>query len=138
MRRNTSRAPYSCTMCVRISRESRTIRENNHGGAFPPCRGSDAYPVLFPGDIDRFYATLWADAASVYRSRAGRTYAPGPSTRSGRPEQRRRATNKRRVDGQDSEEEDRTKSECRLHEAHDAERRAERGNRRQAAAAHGS
>src|SRR5688572_12059420 len=97
-------------MWVRISRERRTMREKSQAGALPPWRGSDAYPVLFPADIVRFYATLWADA----------------STDSLSP----RAT-KRRFDGQDSEEEDRTESQRRLHEAHDAKRSTRRGDRRQ-------
>jgi hypothetical protein len=49
-------------MWVRISRERSTIREKSQAGTFPPCRGRDAYPVLFPAAIVRFYATLWADA----------------------------------------------------------------------------
>src|SRR5437773_9725163 len=28
-----------------ISRDSRTMRENSQGGALPPCKGRDAYPV---------------------------------------------------------------------------------------------
>src|SRR5581483_11259816 len=47
-RRSTSAGPYSSTICVRISRERRTIRENSHAGAFPPCRGGEAYPARFP------------------------------------------------------------------------------------------
>jgi hypothetical protein len=45
------------------------MREKSHAGALPPWRGSDAYPVLFPANIDSFYATLWADAAGVLCSR---------------------------------------------------------------------
>src|SRR4051812_9837649 len=59
-------------MCVRISRERRTIREKSHDGAFPPWSGSEAYPVRWPGAMDELYcartaryATLWADASSV-------------------------------------------------------------------------
>jgi len=52
-------------MWVRISRERSTMREKSQAGAFPPWRGSDAYPVLFPAAIVRFYATLWADASAV-------------------------------------------------------------------------
>ena len=50
-RRAVPAAPYSATMCARISRESSTIRENSQGGALPPCSGSDAYPVLRPAAI---------------------------------------------------------------------------------------
>ena len=33
-------------MCAVISRDSRTMRENSHAGARPPCSGSWADPVL--------------------------------------------------------------------------------------------
>jgi hypothetical protein len=45
------------------------MRENSQAGAFPPWRGRDAYPVRFPSDIDRFYATLWGQPTTKTRRR---------------------------------------------------------------------
>jgi chromatin remodeling complex protein RSC6 len=58
----------------------------------PPCSGSDAYPVLFPGDIVRFYATLWADESRVFPN--GARTGPRTSTRSACPGGVEGATNK--------------------------------------------